>query len=208
MPGVILRYIRLQNFVNYADIICVKAHTPWSNLGEIILAKERVMKKILVAIAMLALMQANANAFEAVATVVSVSPINETVNRPTQQCWTETQQTTQYIPPQHSEAGAIIGGVTGGLLGSTIGRGNGKVAAAAGGAVVGAITGDRLDNQNAAGSSYTTTTPVQRCRQVDNFETITTGYMVTYEYDGQRFQTRLPHNPGNQLRVNVAVTPR
>jgi len=101
------------------------------------------MKKLSIAITLLTLMQADAYAFEAVATVVSVSPINETVNHPTQQCWTETQQTTQYIPPQHSEVGAIIGGVTGGLLGSTIGRGNGKVAAAAGGAVVGAIAGDR-----------------------------------------------------------------
>ncbi len=166
------------------------------------------MKKVLVGIAMLALMQANANAFEAIAKVVSASPITETVNHPTQQCWTETQQTTQYVPPQYSPAGALIGGLAGGLIGSTVGRGTGKVAAAAGGAVLGAITGDRLANQNAAAGSYTTTTPVQRCRQVDNFETVTSGYMVTYEYEGQQFKTRLPYNPGNELRVNVAVTPR
>ena len=166
------------------------------------------MKKILIGIAMLTLMQVNANAYEAVAKVISVSPVTETVNHPTQQCWTENQQTTQYVPPQYSPAGALIGGLAGGLLGSTVGRGTGKVAAAAGGAVLGAITGDRLANQNAAAGSHTTTTPVQRCRQVDNFETVTSGYLVTYEYDGQRFQTRLPYNPGNELRVNVAVTPR
>lgn len=157
---------------------------------------------------MLALMQANANAFEAIAKVVSASPITETVNHPTQQCWTENQQTTQYVPPQYSPAGALIGGLAGGLIGSTVGRGTGKVAAAAGGAVLGAITGDRLANQNAAAGSNTTTTPVQRCHQVDNFETVTSGYMVAYEYEGQQFKTRLPYNPGNELRVNVAVTPR
>jgi uncharacterized protein YcfJ len=42
---------------------------------------------------------------------------------------------------------------------------------------------------------------------VDNFEMVTAGYQVTYEYGGQRFSTRLPYNPGNQLPVNVAVTP-
>lgn len=166
------------------------------------------MKKILIGIAMLALMQANANAFEAIAKVVSASPITETVNHPTQQCWTENQQTTHYAPQPYSPAGALIGGLAGGLLGSTVGRGTGKVAATAGGAVLGAITGDRLVNQNAAASSYTTTTPVQRCRQFDNFESVTSGYLVTYEYNGQLFKATLPYNPGNELRVNVSVTPR
>ena len=166
------------------------------------------MKKILIGIAMLALTQVNANAYEAVAKVVSVSPVTEAVNHPTQQCWTETQQTTQYVAPRYSPAGALIGGLAGGLLGSTVGQGTGKVAAAAGGAVLGAITGDRLANQNAAASSYTTTTPVQHCRQFDNFETVNSGYLVTYEYNGQLFKTTLPYNPGNELRVNVAVTPR
>jgi uncharacterized protein YcfJ len=54
----------------------------------------------------------------------------------------------------------------------------------------------------------TSTAPVQRCQQVNNFETVITGYQVTYEFDGQRFSTQLPYNPGNQLRVNVAVSPR
>ena len=166
------------------------------------------MKKILIGIAMLALMQVNGYAYEAVARVVSATPITETVNHPTQECWTAPQQTTQYVPQPYNPAGALIGGLAGGLIGSTVGQGTGKVAAAAGGAVVGAITGDRLANQDAAASTYTTTTPVQRCQQVDNYQTVTSGYWVTYECNGQLFKTRLPYNPGNELRVNVAVTPR
>jgi uncharacterized protein YcfJ len=165
------------------------------------------MYKVLIAI-VLAVATSGAQAYDALANVVAVSPVTETVNHPTQQCWTETQQITQTAPPQHSAAGAIIGGIAGGLLGSTIGRGNGRVAAAAVGAGVGAITGDTIANQNANGTTTTSQVPVQRCRQVDNLETVTTGYMVTYEFDGQRFSTRLPYNPGNQLRVNVAVTPK
>ena len=166
------------------------------------------MNRISIAIASaLAIAQVNAYAFEAVANVVGVAPVTEQVNHPTQQCWTETQQVTQAAPQQHNYLGAVIGGVAGGLLGSTVGKGNGKVAGAAVGAGVGAITGDVVANQN-NGSAVTSTVPVQRCQQVNNFETVTTGYQVTYEYDGQRFSTRLPYNPGNQLRVNVAVTPR
>lgn len=166
------------------------------------------MKKISIAIAsVLALAQVNAHAFEALATVVGVTPVTEQVNHPTQQCWTETQQVTQAAPQQRNYLGAIIGGVAGGLLGAQVGRGNGRVAGAAVGAGVGAITGDAVANQN-NGATVTSTVPVQRCQQVNNFETVTTGYQVIYEYDGQRFSTRLPYNPGNQLRVNVAVTPR
>ena len=166
------------------------------------------MKKISIAIAsVLALAQVNAHAFEALATVVGVTPVTEQVNHPTQQCWTETQQVTQAAPQQRNYLGAIIGGVAGGLLGAQVGRGNGRVAGAAVGAGVGAITGDAVANQN-NGGTVTSTVPVQRCQQVNNFETVTTGYQVIYEYDGQRFSTRLPYNPGNQLRVNVAVTPR
>jgi len=166
------------------------------------------MKKISIAVAsILAVTQVNAHAFEALANVVAASPITDQVNHPTQQCWTETQQVSQAAPQPHNPLGAIIGGVAGGLLGSTIGKGNGRVAGAAVGAGVGAVTGDSVANQN-NGSTVTTTVPVQRCQQVNNFETVITGYQVTYEYDGQRFSTRLPYNPGSQLRVNVAVTPR
>ncbi|HZP94694.1 MAG TPA: glycine zipper 2TM domain-containing protein [Burkholderiales bacterium] len=149
----------------------------------------------------------NAHAFEAIANVISVSPVTEMVNRPSQQCWTETRQTTHYSEPDRNYAGAILGGVAGGLLGATVGRGNGRIAAAAVGAGVGALTGDRIANQDAR-TPYTTAAPVQRCRQVDNFQPVTTGYLVTYEYNGQRYTARMPYNPGSQVRVNVAVTPR
>ena len=33
------------------------------------------------------------------------------------------------------------------------------------------------------------------------------GYQVDYEYCGQRYSTRLPYDPGERLRVQVAVRP-
>jgi uncharacterized protein YcfJ len=155
----------------------------------------------------LTLVAVEANAFEAMASVVSVSPITEQVNHPTQQCWTESQQVTQALPQSRNPAGALLGGVAGGLLGALIGRGNGRVAAAAVGAGVGAITGDTVANRNNA-AAVTSTVPVQRCQQVNNFETVTTGYQVIYDYDGQRFSARVPYKPGDRLPVTVSVTPR
>src|SRR5690242_3945694 len=56
----------------------------------------------------------SAHAFEAVATVVNVAPVNETVSQPQQHCWTEYQQ-SQVRGPDHNYGGAILGGITGGL---------------------------------------------------------------------------------------------
>ena len=165
------------------------------------------MKTTATTVIALLLTAVNAHAFEAVATVVSAVPIYETVNTPTQNCWTEYPQQVQAAPPQHDYLGAIVGGVAGGLLGSRIGEGNGRVAGAAAGAGIGASGGDRLDNRDSPSVSAGAV-PVQKCQQVDHLETRTTGYQVTYEYDGQRFLTRLPYNPGSQLRVNVSVTPQ
>src|SRR3954447_13151774 len=115
---------------------------------------------------------APAQAFEAVATVVNVAPVNETVSHPEQRCWTDYQQ-SQISAPEHNYGGAILGGITGGLLGSLMGAGNGKVAAAAAGGGIGAIAGDRMGNRN-AGDTYTTAVPIQRCESVSNSQTRTT----------------------------------
>ena len=103
------------------------------------------MKMTMMASIALLLAAVDAHAFEAVATVVGVVPINENVNIPTQNCWAEYPQQVQSAPQQHDYLGAIVGGVAGGLLGSQIGKGNGRVAGAAAGAGIGAIAGDRLE---------------------------------------------------------------
>jgi len=171
------------------------------------------LKVMLVAFAALSLTAAEAQAYEAIANVESVTPTQEIFNVPYQSCSTEYQQSVVPVPPpppqDHSVGGAIIGGVAGGLIGSLFGHGNGKVAMAAVGAGAGAIAGDRIGSQpSSSGPTYTTTTtPVERCRQVDHYD-VRTVYTVVYELQGQRYSTKLPYNPGSQLRVNVSVTPK
>lgn len=171
------------------------------------------MKTSLVAFAALSLTAVEARAYEAIANVESVTPTREIVNAPYQSCSTEYQQNVVPVAPppaqDHSVVGAIIGGVAGGLIGSRFGEGNGQVAMAAVGAGAGAIAGDRVGSQASnSGPTYaTTTTPVERCHQVDHYD-VRTVYTVVYEYQGQRYSTKLPYNPGSQLRVNVSVTPQ
>jgi len=138
------------------------------------------------------------------ARVLSSTPQTERVNMPRQECRTEYQQQS-YSNGGNSVAGALIGGIAGGLLGNTIGRGNGRVAAAAVGAGVGAIAGNSIaNNQNGGG---TRSVPVQNCYQVDNWQTVNSGYLVTYEYNGRTYTTVMNSQPGQYIDVNVAVAP-
>lgn len=136
------------------------------------------------------------------ARVLSVVPQSERINAPRQECRTE------YIRESASSGdrdigGSIIGGIAGGLLGSQIGKGKGRIAGAAVGAATGAIVGDRIDNRD----NVYTTRPVDRCVTVDNWQTVTRDYLVTYRFNGRDYTATMPNDPGNTIRVRVAVSP-
>ena len=50
---------------------------------------------------------------------------------------------------------------------------------------------------------------VQRCdvRYEHEYEERIDGYRVTYEYNGREYTTRLPYDPGERIKVRVAVAP-
>ncbi len=142
------------------------------------------------------------------ARVISVAPQVQRVNQPRQECHTEYVRESVYEPASRSNTGAVVGGVAGGLLGSTIGRGTGRIAAAAVGAGLGAIVGDRVDNQDTAGNARSVTRPVEQCVMVDQWQTVTTGYLVNYEYQGRQYSTLMDRDPGPTLDVSVMVRPQ
>lgn len=141
------------------------------------------------------------------ARVISVAPQIQRINQPRQECHTEYVRESVYEPTSRSNTGAVVGGVAGGLLGSTIGRGTGRVAAAAVGAGLGAIVGDRVGNQNSEGNARTVTRPVEQCVTVDQWQTVTTGYLVNYEYQGRQYSTLMDRDPGPSIDVSVLVRP-
>lgn len=146
--------------------------------------------------------------YEDRARVLSVTPQIERVNTPTQECRTEYVRESYYEAPRRSNTGAIVGGIAGGLIGSRFGGGSGRIATAAVGAGLGAIVGDRYDNRDVGyGRERVETRPVERCVTVDRWESITTGYLVNYEYNGRQYSTVTDRDPGRFIPVNVAVRP-
>jgi uncharacterized protein YcfJ len=145
--------------------------------------------------------------YEDRARVLSVTPQIERVNTPRQECRTEYVRETVYESRERSNTGAIVGGITGGVIGSRFGGGNGRIATAAVGAGLGAILGDRYDNNRQPVRERVETRPVERCVVVDNWQSITSGYLVNYEYQGRQYSTVTDHDPGAYIPVNVAVKP-
>ncbi|WP_374357416.1 glycine zipper 2TM domain-containing protein [Chitinimonas sp.] len=150
---------------------------------------------------------ANAASFTDYATVRSVVPQYDRVSTPRKECSTEVVTETRRVGDQRSYGGAVIGGIAGALLGNRVGGGHGKEAATAAGAVIGALAGDNIDNRDRVVREEEVPREIQRCRTVDDWQERVTGYRVTYEYQGQRYTTILPNDPGHRLPVRVSVDP-
>lgn len=146
--------------------------------------------------------------YEDRARVTRVTPQVERVNSPVQECRTEYVRESYYENKRHSNGGAIVGTIAGGLIGSRFGGGNGRLITTAVGAGLGAVIGDRHDNRySQRGRERVETRPVERCATIDRWDTVTTGYLVDYKYNGRHYTTVTPDRPGRYIPVNVAVRP-
>ncbi len=171
-------------------------------------------KSFLIMLAAISSGSAWASDFVDTAKVISSTPVYERVSEPRQECWTETVSSTGTVTKsapveERSIGGALIGGVVGGVVGNQVGQGTGNTVATAAGAIAGAIIGDRVANQNASQQTQTTQVPQtreeRRCRQVENYRDVVSGYNVTYRYNGRDVTTRLPYQPGDTVQVSVGV---
>ncbi len=126
--------------------------------------------------------------------------------------------------PRPAAGSMILGGILGAAVGNQIGSGDGRRAATVAGALIGTALGHdaaaRRDHRDARAygddryydsrfdappRAYT----VERCdvRYQENWEERIEGYRVAYEYHGRRYETRLPYDPGERVRVRVDVFP-
>lgn len=163
----------------------------------------KTIKSIILSIVALTVSNfAFAGAYDDVATITSVTPLQGEQMVQQQVC---PQTVSQAAPVQErSVTGSLLGGITGALLGSNVGNGNGRTVAIAAGAIAGAVTGDRLDNR----------APVQQasCYLVAKSELRVVGYQVSFDYNGRNYKQTMQFDPsqgGNTtLRVNVNVVAR
>jgi uncharacterized protein YcfJ len=141
------------------------------------------------------------------ATVTHVEPIVRQVRieTPRRECYDD----TRYVESPNPNVGAqtVLGGIIGGVLGHQIGHGNGRDFATVAGAAIGAGVG--YSNASRRYGSQTREETVERCdvRYEHTTEERIDGYRVTYEYNGREYTTRLPYDPGERIKVRVAVAP-
>ncbi len=143
------------------------------------------------------------------ARVVEVDPIvrRVRVETPRRECWDEVRSEAPRGARQATVGGTIVGGIIGGVLGSQIGHGRGQDAATIAGTLIGSSIGRDTAARRTAGPAEEYT--VERCqtRYEDTYEERVDGYRVTYEYQGREYTTQLPYDPGDHIRVKVAVSP-
>lgn len=126
--------------------------------------------------------------------VLSSTPVIQQVAVPRTYC----NQPGYVGEPQTSGAGGLMGAIAGAGVGSQIGSGSGTAAAMIIGAVGGALIGNNIE---AGGARQAYAQPV--CGTETTYENRTVGYDVTYEYAGRQFTTRMNHDPGPTVQLQV-----
>jgi len=128
-------------------------------------------------------------------------PVYERVSVATPQ--RECSEEQVYVPGPRSHTPVILGGILGGVLGHGLGHHSGVATAA--GTLLGASIGRDASLDRRAGAYQTQ----ERCstRRVYRDEERIAGYRVTYRYRGQTYVTRTAEDPGDRIRIRVAMTP-
>lgn len=140
------------------------------------------------------------------ARVLSSIPVAQQVAVPQQVC-EDVQVSTG---TRTNGTGAVIGAILGGVAGNALGYGGHRGPRGAyypstrgPSTVVGAIAGGLIGNAVEGANSQRSYETVRRCTNTTGYENRVMGYDVTYEYAGQRYTTRMDHDPGNWMPINV-----
>ena len=143
------------------------------------------------------------------ATVLDSQPVYTTVkiNTPREECW---QEQVVYEDSRRSRhpLGMVVGGVIGGALGNAVGhkKSNKRVGAVVG-AVLGATVGNVIASSNAQPQRRQETQ--ERCKVYQEYreEERLVGYQVRYRYNAQTYSTRMDTDPGDTIKVRLAIAP-
>jgi len=145
------------------------------------------------------------------AKVLDVQPIVRyvTVTTPVKECWEEMETYTARNPSTGTAGKTLFGAIVGGVIGHQFGSGRGNDAATVAGALMGAAIGNDAGRRSEDYYATRYSRPVRRCEtnyQRHEEERID-GYKVLYTYNGRKYSTRTPFDPGKRLRIRVDVRP-
>ena len=154
----------------------------------------------------------NAQANYDFARVISAQPIYETVevDEGREVCSNQRVNYAQQDYRQHrSESGSVLGAIIGGVIGNQFGSGNGRAAATVAGVALGSAVARDAQNSSRYNHDRRYTSRTERiCEYQPNYRTERqiVGYDVRYDYKGQTGRTTTRNQPGQTIRVQVAVT--
>ena len=139
-------------------------------------------------------------------TVVETTPIvkNIRVSTPREECWDEE---VRYRSRGDDGLSTILGAVIGGAIGNAVGhkKKNKQV-----GAVVGAVVGGSIGSSMAKKNGRTVRSQTEEvCKVITEHheEERIVGYRVRYRYNDETYTTRTDVDPGESIRLEVAVSP-
>lgn len=151
------------------------------------------------------------DALYAYARVISAEAITRqvTVREPVRECWEDVEYYTVERHAPGTGISTLVGAVVGGVVGHQFGSGSGNDAATVAGTILGAAAGNSAAKRRYGRVSEEIARPVRRCETKirERREERIDGYRVVYEYHGQKYATRMPYDPGRELRVRVDVRP-
>lgn len=139
------------------------------------------------------------------ATVLQSEPVYRMVQVTGQEQRCQQEDVIYRQRSRDSSTNSLIGGIVGAAVGHAIGhRSKHRTGATIAGAMVGATIAGNNDK------SYANRYGVEkRCRMVPISweEERIIGYNVVYHYNGRTFETRLPYEPTDSLKVRVMINP-
>ena len=147
------------------------------------------------------------------AKVVDVRPVYREVevSNPVRECWDEPVIRTHNNTGHKSASGMAVGGILGGVIGHQIGKGNGNKLATAVGTLIGAQIGhDAVNGRVQSGQGHDSYTEYeQHCgmRHQVSYEEVLDGYHVTYRYQGEHYEIRMPYDPGKRIKLRIQIEP-
>jgi uncharacterized protein YcfJ len=132
------------------------------------------------------------------------------VTTPVQECWDDVEYYSSDRRPPGVGGSTLVGAIVGGVIGHQFGSGRGNDAATAVGSIVGAAIGNSAAvraNANYRPTEYSR--PIRRCetRYQSREEQRIDGYRVVYSYNGRKYATDMPYDPGKRLRIRVDIQP-
>ncbi|MFT6436999.1 MAG: hypothetical protein ACJAVI_005073 [Candidatus Azotimanducaceae bacterium] len=146
------------------------------------------------------------------ATVIDADPVIKIVkiSTPREECWEEEVVYRDRYENRNGALGPVLGGVIGGALGNAVGhKKKNKQVGAVIGAVLGATLGKAVADSNANRRDNVSRGTEERCKVYHDYreEERIVGYQVRYRYNDETYSTRTDIDPGDTIKIRLAVTP-